>query len=320
MKNHKFNWIVLILIIIMSSVAGILAIGIRGMDAVKGITYLEKPNLIDLANSPINLGIYETEPVFADNKFVAVDHYFMSWIEWDKSQISQWFSQTISRNRWPMITIEPHMDNRQSSEKPGLESIVQGNYDLLTTELCNTLNEQNQPVFIRWGHEMENVTGRYPWAVKDAQLYIDAYRHFVSLCREHLDQGYYIWSPVGHQELKKYWPGAEYVDYVGLSLFIFSEWELDYYGRVRPFSELLDERYNWIKDYQKPVIIAEMGINGDPKFQQQWLSEFFNTIAQNRYPQLKTVSYFNAKDLPEAWGPDYPIPDWRIDPEIFTQK
>jgi beta-mannanase len=41
------------------------------------------------------------------------------------------------------------------------------------------------------------------------------------LCRSITKNVFYIWSPVGNQELKDYWPGAAYADYVVWSVYAF---------------------------------------------------------------------------------------------------
>src|SRR5437879_13844273 len=84
-------------------------------------------------------------------------------------------------------------------------------------------------VYLRCGHEMENVTGRYPWAVRNAELYKNAYRHFVTACRLYTHNISYIWSPVGDNGCERYWPGPAFVDFVGLSVFGFPQFDLRYY-------------------------------------------------------------------------------------------
>ena len=296
----------------------------KGRQAFLGISWphslpdIHESNFENTLITGYKWGIYDPEYKLINSDKLAFDHYFVSWQE-TPSRLDRKFKSTINNNRWPMITIEPYPGPDLQKENL-LTDIIDHQYDSQIINYCQWLETQKHPAFIRWGHEMENINGRYPWAVEDSQSYINAYRHFVSLCKQNYSQGFYIWSPVGHSELINYWPGVDYVDYIGISLFIFTDWEIDHYNRVRPFTELLDERYNLVKQYGKPVIISEMGINGEPEFQLQWLEELFSNVNSNRYPHLKTLVYFNAPDLPEAWGSDYPVPDWRIAPDIFMQN
>ena len=163
---------------------------------------------------------------------------------------------------------------------------------------------------------MENVTGRYPWASKDAGNYVEAYRYFVNKCRGYYRQDvYYVWSPVGYPNMHYYWPGNEYVDFVGVSVFSFDEFELDYYGKLKSFEELFLERYQQASKYSKSIIVAESGINGGRERQRKWILGAMEVF--HKYPLLKSYIYFNSQDSPEAWGEKYGTPDWHIDPSVF---
>ena len=70
---------------------------------------------------------------------------------------------------------------------------------------------------------------------------------------------YYVWSPVGSPGLHQYWPGPDYADYVGLSVYGFPQWDVRHYGRPRSFAEIFSEKYELVKGFGKPVLIAELG-------------------------------------------------------------
>ena len=167
---------------------------------------------------------------------------------------------------------------------------------------------------------MENVTGRYPWATNDAPAFIGAYRYFVTKCRAIANNAIYVWSPVGNSNLPSYWPGAEYVDWVGLSMYSYPSWEMAYYGKVRGFVEAFSERYNFVKAYNKPIMIAEFGAIDTPSgsisytsptARDAWLKAALASAPQ--FPLLQMFVFFNAQD-PAAWGANYPAPDWRLPP------
>ncbi|MBA5760046.1 mannan endo-1,4-beta-mannosidase, partial [Escherichia coli] len=77
--------------------------------------------------------------------------------------------------------------------------IAHGRYDARIAATCSALAALEGPVFVRWGHEMEADTGRYPWATGDASAYIDAYRRVVTACRTMADQIRFVWSPAGNR-------------------------------------------------------------------------------------------------------------------------
>jgi cellulose synthase (UDP-forming) len=163
---------------------------------------------------------------------------------------------------------------------------------------------------------MEFVTGRYPWAQADPQVYVAAYRHFVDRCRLLADRVFYVWSPVGNNELAAYWPGRPYADYVGVSVYGFPEWDLDHHGRVRPFDEIFAEKYERVRGYDRPVMIAELGVTGSRDHQAAWLRAAARRF--ERYALLRSVVYFNAVDSRAAWPAHYRVPDWRLDRSLSS--
>jgi beta-mannanase len=108
--------------------------------------------------------------------------------------------------------------------------------------------------------------------------------------------------------LRDYWPNESYVDYVGLTVYNYEAWEIHYYGYSRSFKENFEERYVRVKEYQKPIIIAEFGATGDKR--DEWISKALDDV--RNYPQVKSVVFFSARD-PVPWGP-MPAPDWRVNP------
>ena len=196
-----------------------------------------------------------------------------------------------------------------------LAAVAQGDYDLLVDNICREIGELDKPVFLRWGQEMERVTGRYPWAVPDGEKYIKAFRYFVNKCRGWVKEGYYVWSPAGDKGLENYWPGADVVDYVGLSVYQLPAWDQDNFGKVRSFGEVVGEKYPRVERYEKPIMVAELGVTGSKKFQRGWMEMALGEMGN--FPLLKTVVYFNAKDSEGAWEEKYGVPDWHIASEVF---
>src|SRR3989338_756506 len=307
-----------------------IAIKIRSNDAVSGIVwgyksvicdskfeFLKKNCNIDWKNLSINFGVYDPEGHFDSINTIAIEHRFIKWTEYQKGQLDDFFNHVSSKNRWPMITIEPFsFDNSDESKRSLFDDIASGKYDEAIETICLDFKNSKNPVFIRWGQEMENVTGRYPWASNDTSGYIASYRYFVNKCREIDGKNFYIWSPVGHSNVKGYYPGGGFVDLVGLSVFEFPQWDINNYGKTQSFDEIFSQRYRVVKGFEKPIIIAELGVTGDKDFQKSWLINAINS--SQKYPLLKTVSYFDAVDSPGVWREKYPTPDWRINPEIFT--
>ena len=226
-------------------------------------------------------------------------------------------SRAVAANRWPMITVEPWPHQRTVAQSNSLfGDIVSGKYDHEIASLCEDLNAINSPMFIRWGHEMENVNGRYPWSQPDVVGYVKAYRYFVDHCRALLShQCFFVWSPMGRQDLFRYWPGPDYVDHIGVSVYGFPEYDVRNFGKVRSFTDIFSGTYQRVSVFDKPIIIAELGVTGGKRHQHYWMYRAFQSF--DRYPKLQMAVYYNSKDSPLAWGKDYPVPDWRISHSVF---
>lgn len=304
------------------SLCALAAIGIvlRSRDGVAALSWGWQDLVISTTTSAfkhgqgVNYGVFDSHKQFSEAKGLAIEHIFVSWLSSDASdQISSSFIYARDRNRWLMITIEPH-------ELPGrkpqlLEDIREGAYDSTITPLCRSIGSLQVPVFVRWGHEMETGDMRYPWSGANSDSYIAAYSHFATRCRAAAPTIYLVWSPSGKDGLAKYYPGEAYVDYVGLSVYSLLAYDLDNFGRARNFKDIFTPEYNRVTAFDRPVMIAEMGVSGEAKYQAHWMADFFRSL-QN-FPLLRTVVYFNRQDTPGAWPQKYGIPNWTIDPNTF---
>jgi cellulose synthase (UDP-forming) len=262
----------------------------------------------------VNYGVYDFQQRFSEARGVAIEHIFVSWLSSNSSNaIASSFEYANKRNRWLMITVEPFPAEGRSSQL--MEDVVAGAYDSVIASICQKIGSLPLPVFVRWGHEMEIANVRYPWSGAKGDNYIAAYRHFSEKCRVDAPKIYLVWSPKGSGGLPQYYPGEEFVDFVGLSIYELAGYDHDRFGKVMSFQDLFIPKYNRIVAFDRPVIIAEMGVSGDSKYQARWMADFFRS-AEN-FPLLRTIVYFNAKDSRGAWPGKYGIPDWTIDPNIF---
>ena len=303
-------------------VLGILNYGDRGLQALLwNAEEVFAAPISRIKHASINYGVYD--PVFdagagrafKDAKGVAIEHIFVSWIDPDGSSIAEMQRYSRERNRWLMVTLEPFSDGRTVTSGGFLNQVIAGAYDGNIDAVCRSLGNTNSPVLIRWGHEMETRAERYPWSGQPPEDYIAAYRHFVRSCRKWIREGYYMWSPRGDVGLAEYYPGKRYVDYVGLSIYGLPVRDIQIAGRPRSFLEEFAPRYERVIAFNLPVMIAELGVAGDPAYQELWMRGLFRNAG--KFPLLKTAVYFNAKDSPGAWPEEYGVPDWRISAEIF---
>ena len=102
---------------------------------------------------------------------------------------------------------------------------------------------------------------------------------------------------------------------MGLSIYELPAYDLDHSGKVISFRDTFAPKYDRVMVFNIPVVIAEMGVSGDPIYQAHWMADFFQSASN--FSLLRTAVYLNKKDTPGAWPEKYGTPDWTIDPNIF---
>ncbi len=109
---------------------------------------------------------------------------------------------------------------------------------------------------------MDDASGQFIWAGWDADTYIADYRHMIDLCRKSAPDISVMWSPLGDEEMAKYYPGDDYADLVGLTVFGLQAWDQAKYGKNRSFDDVFGPRYERASAFGKPVVVAELGYVG----------------------------------------------------------
>ncbi|MFF4632261.1 glycoside hydrolase family 26 protein [Streptomyces griseorubiginosus] len=164
------------------------------------------------------------------------------------------YEQQLVQNSWDygavaFIAWEPF--------KTSLKDIASGKQDAYIREYAQSVADLNLPVAISFGHEMNGFW--YPWGTKKATAaqFTAAYKHIHDIFDdEGATQVIWVWSPnVTHPmpnvKLKPFWPGDDYVDWVGV---------IGYYGATGPntYKTLYGPTMTEIRGFtKKPFIIAE---------------------------------------------------------------
>lgn len=142
-------------------------------------------------------------------------------------------------------------------------------------------------VWLRYAHEMNGMW--YPWS-HGPKSYVRAWRHVVGLVRSIAPNARFLWSAnpslyqatgVWSANVRRYWPGARWVDAVGSTM-------IDFGGRksydVRRFVPRLASLR---RRYRKPVMLAET--NTDAAGRLAWLADFRRML--NRTPWITAVAW-----------------------------
>jgi endoglucanase len=262
------------------------------------------------ADGPI-YGVYDPSSDFRDAPYVGIEHFFLPWHGADLAWLRDVDTYATERGRTVLVTLEPFSWTADTQEAPATlrADILAGEYDPTIDQICRIIGEMQSPVWVRWGHEMEGLSGRYPWAGWRPDHFVAAYRHVVSRCRQSAPATKFVWSPMGQPWLGAYYPGDDVVDIVGASLYGLEAYQRLSTGRTADFVQSFAPLYDRLAGFGKPIIIAELGFSGSEAYVDAWAEQAMRRNAE--FPALEAVVYFNAQETGE-WPMGFGKPDWRV--------
>ena len=270
-------------------------------------------------------GVYDPGGDFTDDTEVSIEHVFLPWEDVNLTSLVDADVYALARNRALIITIEPWTWTRDERNTPEflLNGIRAGYYDANMRGICQVIDPLQSPVTVRWGHEMDELNDQFIWAGWEPADYIESFKRMVDICRDAAPRINVMWSPLGDERMAEYYPddvtdgfpGDEYVDLVGVSVFGLQAYDQLVVGRDQTFTDVLGPRYERAAQFGKPVVVAELGYVGDAAYVAAWEAE----VRQERpeYPTLVGVVYFNQQEV-YPWPLELGYPDWRVNNRVIS--
>jgi len=174
--------------------------------------------------------------------------------------------------------------------------IARGEFDAYFEDAADAVKRFGGPVFISVNHEMNGTWYPYSEAYKKgatmtADDFIASWKRIVDVFRRKgANNVAWVWSPnvpdVGGVPFSKYYPGDDYVDWVGVSL---------YSGEAITGLDKIYKAYA----ARKPFFVTEWATGPDKSKhnrnfpgEAKWIDEFFKGIEKN-YPRVKAISWFH---------------------------
>lgn len=265
-----------------------------------------------LINNPgVPLGAYDPHGDFKNIAGVKIEHLFLPWQDVDLSTLSDADAYARERGRTLLITVEPWSWSEKKRITPDRlrRGILAGDFDQTIETVTRAIGALKSDVTIRFAHEMENSAGRFSWSGWNPKDYIAAYRRFVDISRRFAPKAKYMWSPEGLDNLGAYYPGDNYTDFIGLSVFGLQQFDDAEFGHDRTFKEILKPKYDLVARYNKPIVVAEAGYVGDEAYVSDWAASL--TSLDRSFPRLTAVVHFDDKEV-HPWPDPYGLPDWRV--------
>ena len=199
----------------------------------------------------------------------------------------------------PLITWEPWLNEMKKSndEHRGTFRIVaDGEIDGYLQEMASQFKDLGKPVYLRFAHEPDNP--QYPWSENGdlrPEDFISAWKHCYRIFKEAgAENVIWVWNPWHAESLKEFFPGEDYVDWIGLTLLNYAEMNR---GEKWLSFEQLYAAYDstGIFDYQIPVMLSEFGSLKRDGRQDNWYQKAFEEIKTN-HPEIRALVFFHEAD------------------------
>ena len=223
----------------------------------------------------------------------------------------------------PFVRLMPRSSEEQFKSEPkfNLQNIIDGRFDVQLREWAREAKEDfvatGIPLLVDFAVEPNGnwfswsgtlngggITTAYgdPTYPDGPERWRDAYRHIINLFREenvnHITWFFHpdIYANPDEEwnQAKYYYPGDDYIDWVGISIYGPQNPEENYW---ETFSEILQSRHRTVSDItsNKPLAVLEFGVTDNHPLGNKaaWLNDAFNTILNNRLLNFSAISYWH---------------------------
>ena len=256
------------------------------------IAQMDETDQLFFDDSRKNVGVYMDEMTEFRNFRLRPD--ILGWFE-------NWYGNAMTNklNVCAAVQFAVPMISWQPNNIP-LREIADGKHDAYIINYLNTLTE-NAPdidILLRFAHEMElrpkYKISWYSWqAERDPDAYIAAWRHIVDLGHQINPRIKWVWSPNKIDEYAApFYPGDEYVDYIGITLNMRETNDLYYFYKTFEEYYKTEGSKRAIEKYNKKIIISEVAYSGkDQDAKRLFIRSIFDYLLKD--PNLAGVVFFN---------------------------
>ncbi|MEP6987356.1 MAG: glycosyl hydrolase, partial [Chloroflexota bacterium] len=244
-----------------------------------------------------------------------------------------YFDNVRNHGSIPLLDWSSMAPGGAAQPKYKLTNITRGDFDAFITQWATDAKNWAHPLFLRFDWEM-NGNWQFPWS---SQLngnkpadYIAAWRHVHDIfTRVGANNVTWVWAPNistwNTIPLAQLYPGASYVDWVGLDGYNFytkqaMPWETfsQIYSGAPTLVSNSKDSYTEITNVApgKPLMITEFasvefGDGGTKKA--QWITDALSSAIPNRYPAIKAIVYFN-------WNAGNPALTWPVGTSVASKN
>jgi beta-mannanase len=250
--------------------------------------------------------------------------YFTSWADAEGmyTEFNDFLNDQISSiGAVPVITWEP-WQAEGGTEQPdySLDSILQGTHDAYIEQFALDVLSFDKLVVLRLMHEFNGVY--YPWAGannnNDPGKFILVFQYIVNIFKNAgANNAQFMWSPnytadsrvpAPSNDIEAYYPGDDYVDWIGVSGYNWGSNPLMQAQGWLSFMEIFNGSQFGsflsamaVAHPSKKVIIAEIGCNNDSAYSKaDWITEAYESMSG--FDNIAGVVWFNNTAFHDVAG------------------
>ena len=268
-----------------------------------------------VSQNSTNPGDYWLDPVTFENlagKHLAIVLWYADWSRNFSNSVGNVITQYLKPEG---RVIEVGWIPSQAS----LDDIINGALDNYLEKWFADARNLGEPIFLRFASEMNgdwvnyggwqnggSVSTELGWQA--TEKYKAAWRHVHDIARQmRACNVAFVWAPnynsvpspnvnwpqYAWNDWRNYYPGDDYVDWVGIDLYDY--WGENPQGQIRPFYQEYAPR--------KPIILAETAGHDDPAVnanKARYISQLFNAM-ESEFPCIKAFVWFNYHQSGYNW-------------------
>jgi Glycosyl hydrolase family 26 len=213
----------------------------------------------------------------------------------------------------------PYSEGR-GPDKYSLRRILAGEHDAYIDRWADAAKEHAAPIMVSFCNEMngawfpwsglhygggKEIPGTDPERYEGPELFKKAWRHVVDRVRARgASNVLWVFHTMDYSMpndswnmAAEYYPGPEYVDWMGFSLYG-NQFTSD--STWAPFFPLFDWPYTELTllDPKKPIMLCEWGVGEFPKLGDKggWIRDGFELMAdEKKYPRIKAAVYWHER-------------------------
>ena len=248
--------------------------------------------------TPQSLEEYKAYENSLEHKFEMI----MTYTEFDKGFPTKMVQDTYADQRIMMLTWHPWQEANINSVL--IPDIVDGQFDNYIVDWAKQVKAVGEPLFVRFANEMNGDWD--PWCTwfysKDRDLFVEAWQRIHRIFQEQgADNAVFVWNPHDRSfpdfkwnAPELYYPGDEYVDWVGLTCY--NNGTSYPYETWRNFNDMYRPIYDeYLAKYPgKPFMITEFSSNEVGGDKVAWVQDALRSLVN--YPNIRIAVWYDQTD------------------------